>query len=86
MQSELPGDDVHVSGSWALARSGGDPPEVIIDFDGTDDTRVLPMVESYGCAVRGRRSHSLYFRRHGGGDAAQRERWKNELAQFVAGL
>ena len=84
LKSELPGDDVRISGSWALVRSG-QPSEIVIDFDGLDESRVLPMAESYACTVRGT-NHSLYFRRRGEASTPQRERWRGELAQFVAGV
>jgi hypothetical protein len=82
--SELPGDDVRISGSWELVRSGA-PSQIVIDFDGLDESRLLPMAESYACTVRGT-THSLYFRRRGEGGSVQRERWKDELRQFVEGV
>ena len=84
LKSEVPGDDVRISGSWILTRSGS-PSEIAIDFDGLDESKCLPISESYACTVRGTR-HSLYFRRRGEGSASQRERWKGELAEFVAGI
>jgi len=57
----------------------------MIDFDGLDDMKTLPVAESYACSVRGT-SNSLYFRRKGVGGSRQAERWPEELAAFVAGV
>ena len=84
LKSELPGDDRRISGSWALVRSG-ETGELVIDFEGLDESEVLPLAESYACAVRGT-SHSLYFRRRGENGSIPRERWRNELSNFVAGV
>ena len=84
LKAELPGDGIRISGSWALVRSG-ESLELVIDFDGLDESGLLPMTESYACTVRGT-THSLYFRRRGEGGSPQRERWKSELGQFVFGV
>ena len=84
LSAELPGDDRRVSGSWALSRSG-ESRDVMLDFEGLEESRVLPMSESYACGVRGTK-HSLYFRRRGDNDPSVRERWKQELSAFVAGV
>jgi len=81
---ELPGDDRGVSASWRFVRSGS-PPEIIVDFEGVDDLKTLPITESYACRLRDT-LHSLYFRRRGTNDVAARERWQRELASFVAGV
>ena len=77
-----PGDDYRVSATWELQRGGGG--RLLIDFDGMgpDGGTCLPLVESYGCQVRGRPSASLYFRRvH-----RSRELWERELGEFVSSL
>ena len=83
LTAELPGDDRGISGSWALRRSA--EADVVLDFEGLDESRVLPMSESYACRIRGT-THSLYFRRRGDNDPRARERWKRELSEFVAGV
>jgi hypothetical protein len=80
---ELPGDDYRVSATWLFERSASG--KLMIDFDGLDDMKTLPIAESYACSVRGT-SHSLYFRRKGAGGSRQAERWPEELAAFVAAV
>jgi hypothetical protein len=77
--ARLPGDHYRISATWQLER-GNDPRSVLIDFDGLDDMRTLPIEQSYGCTQRTTRN-SLYFRRKG----AQTE-WQVELAAFVSSL
>ena len=84
LQSELPGDDYRISGSWAMERSGSSG-AMVIDFEGLEDMKTLPMAESYACSVRGTR-HTLYFRRRGETGSTARERWSDELQMFVAGV
>jgi|SRR5262245_2053204 len=79
--AELPGDDRRISASWDMKRAG-DTHHLIIDFDGFDDMRVLPLFESYACSARGT-PHSLYFGRRGVRGSKARERWNFELAAFV---
>jgi hypothetical protein len=75
-----PGDDYRISATWEIRRSG-DRSSLFIDFDGMglDGDRCLPLEESYGCAVRGRDSVSLYFRKIN----RSRQLWEKELADFV---
>jgi hypothetical protein len=75
----LPGDDYRVSATWQLER-GNDKRNVLIDFDGLDDLKTLPIEQSYSCTQRGARN-SLYFRRKGA-----RNEWHAELAAFVLAL
>ena len=84
LASEASGDDHKISGTWALERSG-QTDQLIIDFEGLDERKVLPMAESYACSVRGT-STSLYFGRRGETSFGARERWSRELATFVAGV
>jgi len=82
--AELPGDDRAISGSWNLKRAG-DTRDLMVDFEGLDEKRVLPMSESYACRARGT-SHTLYFSRRGEGGSKARKRWNSELAAFVAAV
>jgi hypothetical protein len=82
--AELPGDDRAISGNWDMKRAG-DTRDLIVDFGGVDEKRVLPMSESYACRARGT-SHTLYFSRRGEGGSKARERWNSELAAFVAAV
>jgi hypothetical protein len=84
IEAELPGDNYAISGSWRMKRAG-DTRHLIVDFEGMDDLRVLPLSESYACDARGT-SHSLYFLRRGVRGSKTRERWKSELAAFVAAV
>ena len=79
--AELPGDDYKISGTWELRRSG-DERSLLLDFEGLDDMRTLPLTESYACQVRGTKQ-SIYFGRRGENGSSVRERWKSELAAFV---
>jgi len=79
--AELPGDDYRISGSWELHR-GNSTSVVIIDFEGIDDMRTLPIQEAYACRIRGS-EHSLYFGRRGRSGSAARGRWRAALASFV---
>jgi len=81
-EGELPGDDYRISATWSFARSGKPAQALLIDFDGLDDIRTLPLNESYGCSARGT-THSLYFRRRGTNDPPARERWEGDLNNFV---
>ena len=82
---DLPGNDYDISATWRLVRSGQQPIEVFLEFDGLDDLNTLPVTESYACSVRGTRQ-SLYFRRRGDNDPPARERWMIELAEFAASV
>ena len=79
--AELPGDDYRVSATWELQRSG-DPRSLVIDFDGLDDMKTLPLDESYACSVRGT-DHSLSFSRRGETGSDARARWRDQLSAFV---
>jgi hypothetical protein len=84
VRAELPGNDYNVSATWELRRHG-DAKTLLVDFDGLDDMRTLPLDQSYGCSVRGG-GLELYFRRRGSNDPPARERWRDELAAFVKAL
>ena len=81
---EPPGNDYKISGTWALERAG-QPNQLIIDFDGLDDMKTLPLAENSACSIRGT-STSLHFRRRGERNSGARERWSRDLALFVAGV
>jgi len=77
----LEGDDYRISGAWQLRRSN-DSRIVVVDFEGLDDLKVLPLEQSYACRVRGT-SNSLYFGRRGKSGSSSRGRWRSELRLFV---
>jgi len=79
---ELPGDGRAISATWTFERSGRGPNELRVDFEGLDESRVLPLNESYACRACGT-GQSLYFRRRGDNDPPARERWVSELSSFV---
>lgn len=78
-----PGDDYQISATWEIQRSSNEP-SLFIDFDGLggEGDFCLPLEESYGCQVRGRKSASLYFRPVN----RSRKLWEQELAEFVRSL
>jgi hypothetical protein len=82
--TELPGDDYRLSATWSLNRSAQSP-EAFIDFEGLDDMKTLPIVESYACSERGK-PNSLYFGRRGERHSRTRESWKAELEVFVRAI
>lgn len=75
----LPGDDYRISATWRIER-GNDQRAVLIDFDGLDDLKILPIGQSYSCTQRST-GNSLYFRRKGA-----RDDWHAELTAFVLAL
>jgi hypothetical protein len=85
LEEVLLGDDHSISGSWALVRNPNRYGRVVLDFDGMDELKVLPLVKSYACTLRGT-GQSLYFRRRGLNGSAARQRWQRELEEFVAGI
>ena len=76
-----PGDDYAISGTWECRRAG-DARVLLLDFEGLDDMKTLPLAESYACRARGT-GHVLSFRRRGESGSAQRARWNSALAGFV---
>lgn len=82
--AELPGNDYDISGTWELRRSG-DPRVLLIDFEGMDDKRVLPLRESYACRTR-ITGQSLHFRRRGDSGSRARARWHGELIAFIEAI
>jgi hypothetical protein len=79
--AELPDDGYRVSASWELRR-GGSVTVLIIDFDGLADLVTLPIVQAYGCEIRGSK-HSFYFTRRRTPGSAARAGWHDALARFV---
>jgi hypothetical protein len=79
--TELPGDHYAISGTWECRRAG-DARVLLLDFEGLDDMKALPLAESYACRARGT-SHVLSFRRRGESGSSQRARWNSELVGFV---
>ena len=82
---ELPGDDRAISATWSFQRSGRGANQLLVDFEGLDESHVLPLNECYACRARGT-ALSLYFRRRGDNDAPARDRWVGELSDFVNGI
>ena len=85
VHSELPGNDYDVSASWEIGR-GGEDRTLIIDFQGLDDMKTLPLNQSYACNVRGKSGNGLYFRRPGHKGSNRRQLWTDDLDEFVRGL
>lgn len=81
----LPGDDYAISGAWQIQRSTQIQP-LIIEFEGLDDLRTLPVEESYGCHIRGHFQVGLYFGKKGANRSSHRKRWLEELSRFVDAL
>lgn len=83
--AELPSDKHNVSAYWQLQRSSKKP-AVVIAFDGLDESKVLPLFESYGCYVVGQERLILYFKKRSL-DSTERHRvWQQELHDFVTQL
>lgn len=82
---ESEGDGYRISGTWIITCCGSTQ-SFHIDFHGLDDMKTLPIEQSYGCHVRERPSISLYFGKHGDKASARRNKWKDNLAQFVTQL
>jgi hypothetical protein len=77
-----PGDGYRIAATWELQRSSRQPSQ-FIDFDGMGpEGEYLPLEASDGCAVRGRTSVSLYFRRA----TRSGPLGEQELAEFVRAL
>jgi hypothetical protein len=83
-EAEHPGDDYRISATWEFSRSSP-PTRLLIDFDGLDDMKTLPLLESYGCRVRDT-TFSLYFGKRGEPESRARKRWAEQLATFAAAL
>ena len=81
----LPGNGYDISATWSLVRSGAEPAEVLLDFEGLEDMNTLPITQSYACTERGS-ERSLYFRRRGDNDPPARDRWLRELDLFVRAI
>jgi len=82
--AEHPGDNYRISATWQIERSTKKP--IFIDFEGLDDLITLPLEQSYGCKVRGSDSHGLYFGRQGVGGSGRRQKWQQDLQQFLVEL
>jgi hypothetical protein len=82
--AELPGDDYKISGTWELRRSG-DPCILLIDFDGLDDMRVLPLHRRYACRTRST-EHSLYFHRRREAGSQPCAHWRQKLSRFIEAI
>ena len=78
-----PGDDFGISATWEIQRSTRQP-TLFLDFHGLEPMGryCYPLAQSYGCRLRAAERAGLYFRKIN----LQRERWKQELAEFVDAL
>ena len=83
--AEHPGDDYRVSATWEIERSTKNP-TLFLDFQGLDDLNTLPLEQSYGCRVRGSGAPGLYFGRKGVGGSGRRQKWQQDLQQFLVEL
>lgn len=54
------GDGYRVSGSWTIQRSKKKE-GIVLEFDGFDDMKTLPLEKAYACAVKGKNDESIYF-------------------------
>ena len=75
VSSELDGNDYNVSGIWVIER----PDKSIklhIEFEGLDETGVLPLNKSYGCKIQEHPELSVYFSR-------KNRSWPEELSEFI---
>lgn len=71
---ELPGDDYRISAVWKVARPNGK--QVFhLEFQGLDESAVLPIERAYGCSIREAPDISAYFARVG-------RTWPEELQAF----
>lgn len=83
--AEHPGDDRQISATWELRKTGL-PAAALVDFEGIDDLKTLPIERSYGCHLRDRSQPALYFRRKGHAGSRSRHLWLRDLADFVESL
>ena len=83
--AERPGDEYRISATWEFERDSSEA-NVLINFDGLDDLKTLPITESYGCHLQGSRHASLYFGRKGNTRSNRRVTWRTELETFVAAI
>lgn len=78
-----PGDGFGVSATWEIQRSTRQP-SLFLDFDGLEPMGryCFPLEESYGCQLRAPGLVYLHFRRVN----SQKERWDQELSDFINAL
>ena len=65
------GDGYRISATWVIQRSTQLEP-LLIDFEGLDDMKTLPLERSYGCHIRGCSLISLYFGKNGHKSSSRR--------------
>jgi hypothetical protein len=76
------GDDYRVSATWEIMR--GDA-RLLLDFQGLDDMKTLPLQEAYGVEVRGEENLGLYFGKKPT-EARPNRAWVDDLVAFVDAL
>ena len=75
ISSELCGNDYDISGIWILERPNKNK-KLHLEFEGLDETGVLPLIKSYGCKIQEHPEISVYFSR-------KNRSWPEELNQFI---
>jgi hypothetical protein len=79
------GDEYSISATWVIQRSTQAEP-LLIDFEGLDDMKTLPLEQSYGCHIRGHSLVGVYFGRKGHKSSSRRANWQEELSKFATQL
>ena len=75
VSSELIGNDYNISGIWVIERPDKNI-KLHIEFEGLDETGVLPLNKSYGCKIQEYPELSVYFSR-------KNRSWPEELSEFI---
>ena len=75
---ELPGDNYRISAVWEVARPDGKQ-MFHLEFQGLDESAVLPIERAYACNIREAPDVSAYFARLG-------RAWPEELQAFLEKL
>lgn len=76
VSSVLEGYDYDISGVWVVSRPARKL-TLHLEFQGLDESNVLPMEKSYGCKVREHSEVCAYFSR-------KHRSWPDELLQFTS--
>ena len=76
---ELEGNDSTISATWLISRPNGDN-QCHIVFEGLDESRVLPLNESYACHIKENESLNLYFNKINKGFSSYLEEFVKQLS------